>query len=130
MVAATETKQELSVGVPTSEKKETVKVYSPNVDVHETAESLLFFVEMPGVDPSSVDVTIEKNQLTIEGKFVEGIVETGKPLFQEFKEGNYFRKFTIGKTIDSENVKAVVKNGFLELVIPKLEPKKKKIDIQ
>lgn len=130
MLAATQEKQELNKEVQTSDKKENVRIYSPNVDVHETQDSLLFFVEMPGVDPSSVEVTIEKDQLILQGKFGEGIVEKGKPLFLEFQEGNYYRKFTIGKAIDSENAKATVKNGFLELLVPKVEPKKKKINIQ
>lgn len=112
------------------DQKLTTRVYSPNVDVLETEEAILFFVEMPGVDQSSVDISIEKDQLILEGKFVPVEESRGQVRLAEYREGNYYRKFTIGKAIHSDKATAKMKNGILELTIPKMEPKKTKIEIQ
>ncbi|TGL69022.1 Hsp20/alpha crystallin family protein [Leptospira jelokensis] len=125
-----ETKQEVDGKREVTEVKPQVKVYSPNVDVYETENSLLFRVEMPGVDETSVGITIEKDQLLLEGKFQIPTVERGQVRLAEYREGNYQRRFTIGKAVDSENAIAKIKNGILELTLPKVEPKKTKIEIR
>ncbi|XDD44899.1 Hsp20/alpha crystallin family protein [Leptospira sp. WS39.C2] len=126
----TEKKQEVAEKSDGKELKQQIKVYSPNVDVYETDNSLLFRVEMPGVDDKSVEITIEKDQLQLEGKFQIGVEEKGQVRLAEYREGNYFRRFTIGKAIDSEKAVAKMKNGILELSIPKIEPKKTKVEIR
>lgn len=120
----------VSETVEAKDQKLTTRVYSPNVDVLETEEAILFFIEMPGVDQSSVDISIEKDQLILEGKFVPVEESRGQVRLAEYKEGNYYRKFTIGKAIHSDKATAKMKNGILELTIPKMEPKKTKIEIQ
>ncbi|TGL54947.1 Hsp20/alpha crystallin family protein [Leptospira kemamanensis] len=126
----TDNRQELVDKSKVNDVKPQVRVYSPNVDVYETENSILFRVEMPGVDETSVEITIEKDQLQLEGKFQIGGDEKGQVRLAEYKEGNYFRKFTIGKAIDSEKAVAKMKNGILELSLPKIEPKKTKIEIK
>ncbi|MCZ8343964.1 MAG: Hsp20/alpha crystallin family protein [Leptospira sp.] len=113
-----------------SEVGKPIKTYSPNVDIFETPTELRFRVEMPGVERKDVQITMEKDQLTIEGKFSFEMGDGGKIQWSEFKEGSYLRKFTIGKAVDSELAKASVNNGILDLVLPKIEPKKTKIQIQ
>lgn len=126
----TDNKQELVDKSKVNDVKPQVRVYSPNVDVYETENSILFRVEMPGVDETSVEITIEKDQLQLDGKFQIGGDDKGQVRLAEYKEGNYFRKFTIGKAIDSEKAVAKMKNGILELSLPKIEPKKTKIEIR
>ncbi|TGL37269.1 Hsp20/alpha crystallin family protein [Leptospira perdikensis] len=125
-----ENNQEAKENVAEKDQKVTTRVYSPNVDVLETEEELLFRVEMPGVDQSSVEISIEKDQLILEGKFVPSLEARGQVRLAEYREGNYFRKFTIGKAIHSDKATAKMKNGILELTIPKMEPKKTKVEIQ
>lgn len=125
-----ENKEEVTQKAEEKDVKVSAKVYSPNVDVFETEAELLFRVEMPGVDQSSVEISIEKDQLMIEGKFVPQAESRGQVRLAEYREGNYFRKFTIGKAIHSDKATAKMKNGILELTIPKMEPKKTKIEIQ
>ncbi|MBM9547165.1 Hsp20/alpha crystallin family protein [Leptospira sp. 201903074] len=125
-----ENKEEVPQKTQEKDLKAPTKVYSPNVDVFETEAELLFRVEMPGVDQSSVEISIEKDQLILEGKFVPPSESRGQVRLAEYREGNYFRKFTIGKAIHSDKATAKMKNGILELTIPKMEPKKTKIEIQ
>jgi HSP20 family protein len=119
----------------TTEQKETAKqvvekVYSPNVNIFENKENVKLVVEMPGVDQSSVNVNVEKDTLVIEAQFDYDSTTSGKTGLVEFSGGKYFRKFTIGKLVDAENASAKMKNGILELTLPKIEPKKTKIEIQ
>ena len=106
------------------------KVYSPNVNVFETKESVTLVVEMPGVEQTSLNLQVEKDTLSIEGQFHYETPSYGEKNSQEFVGGKYARKFTLSKLVDAENAKAKLKNGILELTLPKVEPKKTKIDIQ
>jgi len=119
----------------TTENKETQKqviekVYSPNVNVFENKENVTIIVEMPGVDQSSINLNVEKDTLTIDGQFQYDASTFGKSVSQEFVGGKFERKFTLGKLVDAENARAKIKNGILELTLPKVEPKKTKIEIQ
>ncbi|WP_411822540.1 Hsp20/alpha crystallin family protein [Leptospira sp. 'Mane'] len=130
MTVAIQDKPDTKTTETKTENKEKLRNYSPNVNVFENAESLVFHFEMPGVDESTVDIVLEKDSLIVEGKFKENLFEKGNATYLEFKEGNYYRKFTLGKPVDSEKTKAKIKNGFLELTLPKIEPKKKKVEIE
>ncbi|MCZ8156994.1 MAG: Hsp20/alpha crystallin family protein [Leptospira sp.] len=112
-----------------NEKGET-KVYSPNVNIFESKDHLKLVLEMPGVDQSSVQLNVEKDVLSIEARFDLDFSNLGKPGLVEFRGGIYERKFTLGKAVDAEQASAKMKNGMLELTLPKVEPKKTKIEIQ
>lgn len=119
----------------TTETKETQKptvekVYSPNVNVYESKDTVTLVVEMPGVEQSSINLNVEKDTLSIEGSFNYDSSSFGTANSIEFAGGKFSRKFTIGKLVDAENARAKIKNGILELTLPKVEPKKTKIEIQ
>lgn len=60
-------KQELQ-GQEGVERTRSGRVYTPAVDIYETTEAIVLVADMPGVDESSVDVTLEKSVLTIYGR--------------------------------------------------------------
>jgi len=93
-------------------------IYVPNVDIYEDVEGVRMRAEMPGVDDRSVDVTIENNVLTIEGKAqVDG--PAGYELIgQEYGVGRYRRDFTLSDAVDTEGIKARVRHGVLEVTLP------------
>jgi len=107
-----------------------VKTYAPAVDIFETANNILVIADMPGVDERSVDVTLEKNLLTIHG-MVDSTTHDGLELaFSEYGVGDYQRAFSITDEIDRNNIKATVKDGVLKLVLPKSEKiKTRKIEV-
>ena len=124
--------------IPTNEnKKELVKrevtrtpeaYVSPLTDIYETAESLNVMVDLPGVNKDGLKVTVENGILTIEGK-----VDASKKeyLFREFEPSNYFRQFEITDKINQEKISAELKNGVLNLSLPKAEEMKpRSIEIQ
>jgi len=131
-----ETKQELQSQTGTSPAVETEgtrnrKIYLPRVDIYETKDAIVLVADMPGVDEKSVNITLEKNVLTV----------TGTPEIEHFKGyhlalaeydiGDYQRSFSLSDQIDGEKIDAAMKNGVLRLTLPKAEPAKaRKINVK
>jgi HSP20 family protein len=105
--------------------------FVPRADVYETDEAITVLADMPGVDESSVDITLENNVLTING-YVEPVQPEGYRLaYAEYEVGDYQRAFTLSDQINREGIEAVVKDGVLRLYLPKvLEAQKRKIAIK
>ncbi|MBZ0156567.1 MAG: Hsp20/alpha crystallin family protein [Alphaproteobacteria bacterium] len=97
------------------------RVYVPNVDIIEKKDHLLLLADMPGVDEGSVDITLEKNVLTIYGKVEPEAHENHRLVYSEYGVGDYRRAFTLSDEINKEKIEASVKNGVLKLVLPKAE---------
>jgi len=106
-------------------------MYTPAVDIMERKDDIVLLADMPGVDETSVDITLEKNVLTIYGKVAEEI-HSGYTLYlSEYGSGDYQRVFTLTEEVDREKIRATVKNGVLRLVLPKAEAvKTRKIEVK
>lgn len=95
------------------------RVFIPQADIYESKDSITVLADMPGVDQNSIDITIEKNVLTITAS-VRPAEQKGYSLsYSEFQMGDYRRTFTLSNEIDRDNIEAVVKNGVLKLTLPK-----------
>lgn len=106
------------------------KTYSPRVDIYEQKEAMVILADMPGVDRESVDVTLDKNALTIRGTVEPKVSKDHSIYYAEYDEGDYERSFTISNEVDRNKIEAHVKNGVLKLILPKAEKAKiKKIAI-
>lgn len=102
--------------------------WSPAVDIDEYADRFVLRADVPGIDPSSIDVTLEKGVLTLSG-VREQSVDANSPERRrvERSSGRFHRRFTLPDTVDSESVSASGKHGVLEVVIPKraqLQPRR------
>jgi len=107
------------------------KVFVPSVDIIERNDDLVLIADMPGVDEKSLDVTLEKNILTINGYVEPEIPDKHKLVYAEYSVGDYQRTFTLSDEIDRERIHASVKNGVLRLILPKAETAKvKKIAVK
>ena len=95
--------------------------FQPAVDIFETKDELVLVADMPGVPPDGVDVDLEGDELSIEGRVRSGEYDGLKPLYVEYGVGGYYRRFTLGEMIDREGIKAQMKNGVLVLRLPKAE---------
>lgn len=114
-----------------TERIRNVKTFVPHVDIYETKDSLFLIADMPGVDEKSVDIELEKNVLTINGRVDNGVLKDHSLLFSEYEVGDYERMFTLSDEIDREKIQATVKDGVLRLELPKAEKiKPKKIAIK
>lgn len=106
------------------------KAYTPSVDILEMKDEIVVTADMPGVDEKSVDISLEKNVLTIYGMTDPDLQKTSRPFSAEYGVGDYQRAFTISEEIDRDGIKATVKNGVLRLVLPKARAAKaRKIEV-
>jgi HSP20 family molecular chaperone IbpA len=114
-----ETKQE---EVMVAEKVASVKprrTYSPVIDVFETDDSIVMLVNMPGVPEENVDITLEKNQLTIRGEVEYEAPEGYKAVYGEYAVGDYKRTFSLSDAVNQDEIEAILKHGVLRLDLAK-----------
>ena len=110
---------------------ETDVIFVPDVDITEDGDGLRLLANMPGTDSESVDVTVENNVLTIEGRACVDRPEGYELAGQEYGVGNYRRDFSLANSVDTAGIKARVKHGVLEVTIPKREEvKTRKVEIE
>jgi HSP20 family molecular chaperone IbpA len=114
-----------------SERADSRQAFIPRTDIYETKNHLLLLTDMPGVDQESVDITLERNILTIHGTVNPPAVEGYCLSHSEYGIGDFHRVFTLSNEIDREGIQATVKHGVLKLVLPKSQRAiPKKISIQ
>jgi len=117
--------------VSATERIRNVKTFVPRVDIFENKDSLFLVADMPGVDEGTVDIELEKNVLTINGRVENGRIKDAALMYSEYEIGDYERVFTLSDEIDRDKIVATVKNGVLRLELPKAEKvKPKKIEVQ
>ena len=93
---------------------------APDVNIYETEKSFVLQAEMPGVNKSGLEVTLEGSTLTFVGR--RGEVSTvGTPLYRESRPLNYRRSFELDLSIDTSKVVAELQQGVLTLTLPKAE---------
>jgi HSP20 family molecular chaperone IbpA len=122
-------KHQEAVPVKREEMSTPGRVLVPAVDIFESMESLTLTADMPGVEKSGLEISLEKGVLTINGT-VES-VKRGRPIFREFSSANYYRQFKLPDLLDGDKSVAQLNNGVLTLTIPKSEAAKpKRIEIR
>ncbi len=111
---------------PANEVDETSSVatsdWTPAVDIKETAEAFVIHADIPGVDPSDINVNMEDGILTIKGERESKSEEEQ----QDYKRverswGTFYRRFSLPDTADADKISAKSSHGVLEITIPKQE---------
>ncbi len=108
--------KELEKGVERTMAK---NVYTPPVDIIEQKEYIILLADMPGVDAKSVQITLDKDLLTIHGNAEREEHKDSRLVVSEYGFGDYERTFTISNEIDRDNIKASMKDGVMRLTLPK-----------
>ncbi len=106
-----------------AEQEITAKEKQPVAGQEKTRAGRFFLpgVDMPGVKEGDVEVTLKEGVLTITGTVSTEAYEKLSPLYTEYNVGNYFRQFELNEDIDDQHIGALMKNGVLELTLPKGE---------
>jgi HSP20 family protein len=107
---ALEAKQEPTVSART---------YIPGADIFEAEDALSVVLEMPGVDKSHVDVSVEAGVLVVEGRVDFSKYAGMQPVYTEYNIGHYRRSFSLSNTIDQGAITAEMKDGVLMVTLPK-----------
>lgn len=105
---------------------------SPAMDVDETPDAWLVSLEIPGLDPKDVQITVTGDTLVVRGESKrEEAAADSTPYHRERHFGSFERTLTLPQNVESEKVAASYKNGVLGLTLPKRsESKPRSIQVE
>lgn len=98
-------------------------VHPVHVNINETETSLNVQAEVPGFEPKDIEISLEPARLTISGKREanQERQEKGKVIYKELCSSEMLRVIDLPAEVDPEKTRATLKNGVLELEMPKAE---------
>jgi HSP20 family protein len=107
-------------------------VWAPSIEMYEKNNSYILRLEIPGVDPEDVDISLTGETLTVKGeRKAPGDIQDEAYQVCEMCYGSFSRSITLPEPVDSANIKATFENGILDIRIPKAEESKpRQIKIQ
>jgi HSP20 family protein len=94
----------------------------PSVDINEFDDKFQLYIDVPGVDPKDVEITLEGGVLTITGERFVQAEKADENVVRRRAErgtGRFYRRFILPETVDADKVKATNRHGVLEILIPK-----------
>ena len=103
--------------------------FGPQVNIVETKDSFVLEAEMPGVSKDGLEVLLEGNELTIQGRRQTG-VPGAEPVYRESSPRDFRREFVLDPSIDTARINATIEHGVLTVTLPKAEKAKpRKIEV-
>ena len=128
---AMEVQEQEMVQTDGTERMRTRSTFIPRADIYETEENVVVTVDMPGLSDDAIDITLEKNILTINGVSTHAAPDGYSLAFAEYEPGDYERSFRLTDQINREQIEAIYKDGVLNLILPKAEiAKPRKISVK
>jgi len=121
--------QNESANLATQEQRR-VQYATPLVDVESNEEGYTIRAEMPGVDKSGLEITVDNGELTIVGHRRTSEL-TGEPVYREIRNNDFRRVYELDPAIDTAKISARIEQGILTLALPKAEsvrPRKITVD--
>ncbi len=98
----------------------TAHQWIPRCDIKEEANRFVILADVPGVDPASIEIQMDKNVLSIKGeRAAEETKENEKVTRTERTYGQFYRRFALPESADAEGITATGKHGVLQIAIPK-----------
>ena len=88
------------------------------MDAWRSADGYHVALDLPGVDPGSTELTVERNSLTVQATRKAVFGGDDQVLTAERPQGSFTRQLILGDDVDAENVRADYTNGVLNLTIP------------
>jgi len=123
---AMEIQKQEEVPAEEMERTRSRRSFVPKADIYETENEIIVLTDIPGANEKSVDITLEKNVLSITA-YVEPAIPSGFDVaYAEYEEGDYQRSFRLSDEIDRDKIEAVVSEGVLRLNLPKSKAAKTK----
>lgn len=105
------------------------RVIVPPADIYETDTEYVVSADMPGVTRDTLDITLDKGQISINGKAAKD-ESAGELKYGEYAPYNFSRTFSIGSEVNGEAITASLSDGVVVITLPKKEEvKPKKIEV-
>src|SRR5580693_10203270 len=100
------------------------------MDAVRTEDGLTLRFDLPGIDPASIDVTVDRGVLTVSAKRDGELAEGEKAYVRERVTGTFSRRIRLGDAIDSAKVEAGYAHGVLTVQVPLAEAAKpRKVEV-
>jgi len=104
---------------------------TPAADILETDDGATIYVDIPGVNHDTLEISVDHDVLTINGGVNLHTPADLNPTYMDVHAGAYQRQFTLSAELDSSKIDATLKDGVLKLVIPRSEKHKpRKIEVK
>ena len=106
--------------------------WTPSADIVRNGDEFLLELDVPGVKPEDINLSVEDNSLTVEGERA-GEREQGDVLRSERLTGKFKRSFTLSDAIDQDAIKAEFNIGVLRVTLRKkaeLEPRRISVEVK
>jgi HSP20 family protein len=101
------------------------------MDAYRHGDTFVVHFDLPGVDPGSIDLTVERNSLTVSAERHWSRVEGDEVVASERRQGTFTRQLLLGDGMDSERIHASYEDGVLTVTIPvAASAQPRKIEIQ
>lgn len=112
--------------------REGEKTWRPEIDIVESQDDLRVFIDLPGVAPQSIHVTLAGNMLTVKGQRIIAEVDSAENTYlRERPRGEFRRSVPLPLAVDPDDVMAEIDNGVLRVRLGKSErAKAREIQVQ
>ena len=105
--------------------------HTPLIDIHEGPDGLVLEADLPGASENNLSIQLEDNVLTLHARVDSSLPEGARPLHEEYRPADYFRSFILSDEVERSKITAELKNGVLQLNLPKAErAKTRRIEIK
>jgi HSP20 family protein len=88
------------------------------MDAYRHEDSFVIHLDLPGVDPDSIDLTVERNVLTVSAERHWQPVEGDQVIATERRQGTFSRQLFLGDGLDADRIHATYEAGVLTVTIP------------
>ncbi|MGC9395070.1 MAG: Hsp20/alpha crystallin family protein [Anaerolineae bacterium] len=107
-------------------RRDTIVETTLMVDVYTTADEIVVQASLPGLNPKDVEIKLERERLTIRGKFPAHLPNVGYVL-QERQNGYFCRMLALNVPVDGSRAEARLVDGVLTLVLPRVQETQTKV---
>jgi len=94
------------------------------MDAYRHGDEFVVHIDLPGLEPSSIEVTAEKNVLSVSGERRWQPAESAEVIAWERPQGKFSRQLFLGESLDTDHIGASYEHGVLTLTIPVSEQAK------
>lgn len=104
------------------------EMLKPAMDIYETDKEVIAEINVPGIDPEKINISVEKGVLTVSGSVEEKKEEKKKGYWRkEIRKGSFERMVRLPAAVKEDKIDATYENGVLKIVMPKTEEKKAEV---